>query len=270
MKKKKKTSTLNIVVHSSWCHKHNSSRGSVVYADVIATSCHRNHAHALFNEHARRIIRDYFGPWDPGLHCAPYGIASRREEAGPWRLRPVSGRMLHSCASIVFPWFSAGPSRSLSSPAQCVTHFGYVMRDIAHRTLSRMADVLVVVDELPLVSDPSFDPSVGPSFTRHAEKEGHRVHATPKLTESWVRSLPNWILLAVFDVWHGSECVSLTSELATRLFVERTVTKIVFHVSASVRHIHGAEAATVLMSLGYKVQLLSAHWRRFNRTSCSP
>ena len=173
----------------------------------------------------------------------------------------------HDSATAVLPVCQDREQFSLPSriPAyiQCsnTPHFGYVMRDFAHRILSRhivrMADVLVV-DELPLVSDPSFDASVGPSFVRHAEKEGHRVHVTPELTESWVRSLPKWILLAVFDVRQGSEYVSFTSELATSLFVERTVTYIVFRVSASGRHIHGAEAATALMSLGYKVQLLSA------------
>ena len=77
----------------------------------------------------------------------------------------------------------------------------------------------------------------------------------------------------MFDVPHGAEDAALTSESATRFFSERTVTYIILRVSASLRHLHGAEAAAVLMTLEYKgpvAQRLPLVDAVSNKMSCSP
>ena len=166
------------------------------------------------------------------------------------------------------------------APHSNATLFGYVMRDFASRVLSRHifsvtgpgADVLVVSKDDVAVMDATDDTTgtslsfraVGPGFVRHAMKQGHNVHTLSRLEDaSWqmnnedTAKMPSWILLAVFDPPHGMEDNVLTSEAATSLLSECTVTYIVYCISASQKGLYGARAADDLIRSGYKVQVLS-------------
>lgn len=148
------------------------------------------------------------------------------------------------------------------------TYFGYVMRDLAARLLSRHtivegedSNVLVVSKDFvsssssrqqvfttsPTIEELIVNASVGPSFVRYATKEGHQVHsvgisngrdATNELTAWWeaqgssVSGPPRSIRLALFDPPAGSEN-ALASEVVSRILSKVSIKYIIFRVSAS-------------------------------------
>ena len=150
------------------------------------------------------------------------------------------------------------------------TYFGYVMRDLAARLLSRHtidegedSNVLVVSKDFvpsssstsrqqvsttsPTIEELIVNASVGPSFVRYATKEGHRVHSvgisngrgtTNELTAWWeaqgssVSGPPRSIRLVLFDPPAGSEN-AMASEVVSRILSKVPIKYIIFRVSAS-------------------------------------
>ena len=146
------------------------------------------------------------------------------------------------------------------------TYFGYVMRDLAARLLTRHGSmveddedeptsVLVVSKDLgPSSSLSELDElrtnaSIGPSFVRYATDEGHRVHSIvgnpsadvmfTELTKWWDTQMssasgpPRSILLAVFDPPVGSEN-ALATDIASSILSNVPIKFIVFRVSATI------------------------------------
>ena len=147
------------------------------------------------------------------------------------------------------------------------TYFGYVMRDLAARLLTRRgvmggdddepSSVLVVSKDLGPSSSLSsnrldelrINASIGPSFVRYATNEGHRVHSIAseqsagvtfsEVSKWWEAQMssasgpPRSLLLAVFDPPVGSENV-LATDIASSILSKVPIKYIVFRVSASI------------------------------------
>lgn len=171
--------------------------------------------------------------------------------------------------------------------------FGFVMRDLSRRVLSRHvanSNVLVIApDALDATSisvsedldstDFSSPFSVGGTFVLHAHAEGHVTHAMNaglKEDGEWTRwntSLnhwwssfeeqgkrrPNWILLAVIDPGFGWEDIVWSN--SERFLQESTITYVVTAVRSrllfnNTLEVYGMEAAKALMEKRYKMQVL--------------
>ena len=172
--------------------------------------------------------------------------------------------------------------------------FGFVMRDLARRVLSRhVANSNVVViapdaKEASLMAIPdSLDSTdfvspltLGGTFVLHAAAEGHRMHTMNAGLQkngswtAWKTSLdhwwssfgqegaerrPNWILLAVVDPGFGWE--DLVWSESQRFLQESTITYVVTAVrslmfSDGTLDMSGVHAAQALLARGYKLQVL--------------
>jgi hypothetical protein len=164
------------------------------------------------------------------------------------------------------------------------TYYGYVMRDLAARVLSRtisQSTVLVVAagaeTALSLVQSQKdgwheeglrkqFNYAVGQSFVLSAAKQGHQVYAlngeAPSVNSWWnsfssrAHDRPNWVLLTVFDPDVGQEDAVI--EASSSFIQDATATYIVFRGSAQGIIHRGLKAAEQFLALGYKLQVLSS------------
>lgn len=176
--------------------------------------------------------------------------------------------------------------------------FGFTMRDLARRILSRYvakSHVLVVAPDaqqalhykLPVngsLDSVEFDASkqsLGATFMLHAKSQGHTTHAlnaglsksgesTPWNTtlgtwwsyydSSSKQTRPNWILLAV--VYPGFGWEDLVWRDSSRFLQDSTITYIVTAVRSrfvnQTLEVHGIQGANALLKRRYKMQVLQA------------
>jgi hypothetical protein len=177
---------------------------AAAWATLSVYVLHRNAdaSALLLGEHSSSVKGDWGGP---------YRDMPRNEED----TTPYARRRIHVAAAEVEPLLAdrdlserevlqRSPSRRpgyVANSTSTATYFGYVMRDLAARLLSRddtgagdaeSNDVLVVSKDIQggaggvprhaststsTLDELRVNASVGPSFVRYATEEGHRVHS---------------------------------------------------------------------------------------------